>query len=159
MPNRVTCLTATMSLLLAWQAATPAGKTAPQTSPRKTSAFTDQVASQLLDQVGAGLAEHSSRRVLAAFDLTKMNDGPLFRQQIASFLAQTGNIQVHYNLLEVSMEGEQGVATVQMEMEADPREGNSLPLRKQAQLRLVAASSADGWKFIDVQPRSFFSTQ
>jgi hypothetical protein len=50
------------------------------------------------------------------------------------------------------------VATVDLEMEADLRDDNRPPVRKQARLRFVAVKSADGWKFTDVQPRSFFST-
>jgi hypothetical protein len=122
------------------------------------SAFTDRIASQLLDQIAAGLVAHNQKKMLSAFDLAKMADGQLFKQQITSFFSQTGSIRVHFNLLQVSMEGTQGIVTVNVELEAGPLESNDLPLRKNAQLRLVAENSGGGWKLTGVQPRAFFST-
>lgn len=152
------------TMLMVWLLCVTTGKLISQNkqkaSPPKET-LTYQAASQLLDQIGSGLTSYDQKKILGAFDLTKMTNGPLFRMQISTLLAQTSRIRVHYNLLEVAMEGERGVASVEIEMEADSRDVNVLvlPLYKQAQLRLVAVNSAGGWKFIEVQPRSFFSTQ
>jgi hypothetical protein len=86
-----------------------------------------------------------------------MADGQLFRQQVTAFFGQTGVIRVHFNLAQAVMEDGKGVATVDMEMEADLRDDGRPPVRKQATLRFVAEKSSDGWKFTDVQPRTFFS--
>ena len=130
----------------------------PASANPEPSAFTDRIAAQLLDQIAAGLVSHNQKKMLSIFDLAKMTDGPLFKQQITSFFSQTGAIRVHFNLLQVATEGAQGTVTVNVEMEALPLEGNDLPLRKNAQLRLVAENSGGGWKLTDVQPRTFFST-
>jgi hypothetical protein len=42
-------------------------------------------------------------------------------------------------------------------MEADTGNGGAT-LHKEATLSFAAAKAGSGWKFIDVQPRSFFST-
>ena len=120
-------------------------------------AFTTRDAARLLDQIGAGLIGHNRQKTLAVFDLTRMADGRLFEQQITSFLAHTGIIRVHYNGIDAETEEGEGIASVDFEMEAAPRDDDLPPVRKQARLRLVAENTAAGWKLIDVQPRSFFS--
>jgi len=149
----------TLVVWLLWvtTAAQPSQNTKP--SPPKETTFSYQAASELLDQIGTGLTSHSQKKLLASFDLTKMTNGPLFRMQTSTLMAQTATIRVHFNLLEVVMEGEKGVASVDIEMEADSRDPNVLPLHKQARLRMVAENSSSGWKFVDVDPRTFFSVQ
>ena len=127
--------------------------------PVPQDAFTEREASQLLNQIAGALAAHNQKKMLDAFDLNKMTDGARFRQQINSFFAQTGIIRAHFNLLHAGPEDGKSVATADFEMEAGLRDDSLPPVRKQAQLRLVAERSADGWKFTDIEPRSFFSTQ
>lgn len=141
-----------LPLEAAWPQAKPA-------EPAKDNTLTDRIASQLLDQLTAGIVEHNQKKMLGVFDLSKMTDGPLFRQQVTAFFAQTGNVRFHFNILEVSTDGSKGIAEVAAEMDAEVREAITPPLRKQAKLRFVAENGAAGWKFTDVQPRAFFSTQ
>ncbi|HKF20929.1 MAG TPA: hypothetical protein VKE93_05135 [Candidatus Angelobacter sp.] len=127
--------------------------------PAKDNSFTLSKASQLLDQITTGLVAHNQRKMLGAFDLATMPDGPLFQQQVTAFFAQTGNVRFHFNLLEASMDSGKGIAEVAVEMDAEVHEAITPPLRKQAKLRFVAENGSAGWKFTDVQPRAFFSTQ
>jgi len=157
MPGRRCCRTLVVVSLLWVTTSAISQNTEP--SPPKETTFSYQAASELLNQIGAGLTSHSQKKLLASFDLTKMTNGPLFRMQTSTLMAQTAAIRVHFNLLEVVMEGEKGVASVDIEMEADSRDPNVLPLHKQARLRMVAENSSSGWKFVDVDPRSFFSVQ
>jgi hypothetical protein len=159
MPGRCFCTTLLLAALLCVTMGSLTSQNTPKASPSKETSFTYQAASQLLEQIGSGLTSHNQKTLLGAFDLAKMTNGPLFRMQTSTLLAQTGTIRVHFNLMEVAMEGAQGVASVDIEMEADSRDADGLPLHKQARLRLAAENSSGGWKFVDVQPRSFFSTQ
>jgi len=129
------------------------------TPPAKDDSFSLNTASQLLEQITAGLVAKNQRKMLGAFDLSKMPDGPLFRQQVTAFFSQTGNVRFHFNLLDVSMDGGKGMAEVAVEMDAEVHEVMAPPLRKQAKLRFIAENGPAGWKFTDVQPRAFFSTQ
>ncbi len=150
------------AVLLCLQGQTALPQTKQPPPPGKEDSFTYRAAAQLLDQVTAGLVAHNQGKMLGAFDLSKMPDGPLFRQQVNSLFAQTGNIRFHFNLLDVATDGSnggKGAAEVAVEMDAEVREAITPPLRKQATLRFVAESTAGGWKFTDVQPRAFFSTQ
>ena len=157
-PNKLlfTVLSAALLCVLAQGTLSQAKQPTP---PAKDDSFSLNTASQLLGQITAGLVAHNQRKMLGAFDLATMPDGPLFRQQVTNFFAQTGNIRFHFNLLDVSMDGGKGMAEVAVEMDAEVHEVMTPPLRKQAKLRFVAESGPAGWKFTDVQPRAFFSTQ
>jgi len=135
----------------------------PPAQQAKDSSFTLSTASHLLDQLTAGLTAHNQSKMLGAFELSKMADGPLFRQQVTNLFRQTGNIRFHFNILDVATDGtdpSKGIAEVAVEMDVEVlREEVTPPLRKQATLHFVAESGPAGWKFTDVQPRTFFSTQ
>ena len=129
----------------------------PNSRPEKS--FTDHHARALLGQMTDGLVAHDARRMLRAFDLDKMTDGALFQQQIVAFFEQTDNIRVHFNLAGTSDEDGKGLATVQVEMEADRTDDRLPPLHKQERLSLVAEEDGGRWRLTDIQPRTFFSTQ
>lgn len=122
-------------------------------------AFTDSVASGLLSLIANGLESRNHNKVLGAFELTAMQDGQLFKQQMVSFMDHAETIRIHMNLLQTSVEGSKGTAEVDAEMEADPRASEGVPVHKQARLVFTAENTQAGWKFTDVQPRSFFSLQ
>lgn len=137
--------------------ATLAAQTAPQRQPTP-SAFDAQAASRLLLQLSEALQAHSQNRFLALFDLDTMKEGALFRQQINSFFGQADSIRVHLNLVDTSVDGDKAGLAVDAEMEAQPRDGG-VPTRRNERLNFAVARVRDSWKFVDVQPRSFFSLQ
>jgi hypothetical protein len=119
-------------------------------------AFDAQTASRMLLQLNESLQGHSQKQFLALFDLAKMKDGPLFKQQTNSFFTQTESIRIHLNLVDTSMDGDKASVAVDAEMEAEPRNGGAV-LRRNERLNFVVARVGDSWKFVDMQPRSFFS--
>ena len=119
-------------------------------------AFDAQTGSRMLLQLSESLQGHSQKQFLALFDLANMKDGPLFKQQTNSFFAQTESIRVHLNLVDTSMDGDKASVAVDAEMEAEPRNGGAVS-RRNERLNFVVAKAGDSWKFVDMQPRSFFS--
>jgi hypothetical protein len=119
-------------------------------------AFSAHDASALLNKMNDALVNRSAGRFLSAFNLSRMENSQLFKQQITSFIAHTDSIRMHFNLTSARMNGDHGDATVDVQMEADTGNGGT-PLHKEATLSFVAANAGSGWKFTDVQPRSFFS--
>ena len=125
-----------------------------QSTPQPSdSAFSNRAASTLLRRLSESLQGHSEKKFLALFDLQRMKDGPLFKQQIDSFFAQTESITVHLNLAETSPEG---AMAVDAEMEIQPLNGGPAS-RRNERLAFSVARAGQGWKFVDLQPRSFFS--
>jgi acyl-CoA synthetase (AMP-forming)/AMP-acid ligase II len=117
--------------------------------------FDEQAASRMFLQMSEALQGHSQKQFLALFDLDKMKDGASFKQQISSFYGQTESIRVHMNLGEITIEGESTTVSVDAEMEAEPRNGG--PIAHQNETIIFTVVNGGGWKFTDVQPRSFFS--
>lgn len=136
-----------------------AGLAFAQTAPPKPppqSTFDAQTASRLLRELSEALQGQSQKKFLALFDLPKMKDSDLFKQQIASFFSQTVAIRVHLNLGETSMDGDKAIVAVEAEMEAEPSNGGPIS-RRNDRLNFTVANSGGTWKFIELQPRSFFS--
>ena len=115
--------------------------------------FTESAASKLLGEMAEGLRSHSAYKLLSTFDLSRMDDGTTFKQQITAFFNHYEIIRVHLKLVEVK----DNVAIVDGEIDGTPRNAADPPQHKNLQLRFTAASTSAGWKFIDVQPRDFFS--
>ena len=130
-------------------------RSAPQQQP-SPGAFDAQVASRLLLQLSEALQGHSQKQFLGLFDLDRMKDGPLFKQQINSFFGLTDSIRVHLNLMDTSLDGDKANLAVDAEMEAAPSSGGA-PARRNERLTFAVVRLGDKWKFIEVQPRSFFS--
>ena len=128
---------------------------APQQQPTP-SAFDAQTASRLLLQLSEALQGHSQKQFLALFNLDKMKEGTLFKQQINSFFGQTESIRVHLNLVDTSLDGDKANIAVDAEMEAQPSNGE-VPSRRKDRLNFVVTNEGNSWKFVDLQPRSFFS--
>lgn len=128
-----------------------------QSAQEEKNDFTDRTASQLLDQIKEGLESRISKKALNAFDLSRMNGGAAFKNQITAMLSQYEFVRVHFSLLETSINGADATAVVDVEMEENPPGDISAPVHKHVQLRFTAHNGPKGWKFTDVQPRSFFS--
>ena len=143
-------------VLMALLSTTPAAaQAAPPKQPPQT-AFDAQTASHLLRQLSEALQGQSQKKFLALFDLDRMKDSALFRQQIASFFSRTISIRVHLNLGEIAVEGDMGTIAVDAEMEAEPGDGSPI-VRRNDRLNFTVANSGGTWKFVELQPRSFFS--
>ena len=119
-------------------------------------AFDAQVGSRMLLQLSEALQGHSQKQFLGLYDLDRMKDGPLFKQQINSFFGQTDSIRTHLNLVDTSLDGDKSNLAVDAEMEAAPSSGGA-PSRRNERLTFTVAKVRDKWKFVEVQPRSFFS--
>jgi hypothetical protein len=128
---------------------------APQQQPTP-SPFDEQTASRLLRQLSEALQGHSQKQFLSLFDLDKMKDGGLFREQINSFFSQTESIRVHLNLTDTTVDGDKANIAVDAEIEAEPANGGPIS-RRNDRLNFTVVNEGGGWKFIDLQPRSFFS--
>jgi hypothetical protein len=142
-----------IALLCATQATAQAAQ--PKQPPPK-SAFDAQIASRLLRELSEALQGQSQKKFLALFDLPRMKDSDLFKQQIASFFSQTISIRVHLNLGETAVEGDRATIAVEAQMETEPANGGPMA-RRNDQLNFTVANDGGTWKFVELHPRSFFS--
>ena len=128
--------------------------TQPQQQPDKT-AFTEKTASDLLLRMSETLEAHSQKKFLALFDLARMKSGGVFQQQVSLFFTQTVSIRVHMNLVEVGVENERATMSVDAELDAQPIDAPAW--HRSERVTFTVANAGGSWKFVDAQPRSFFS--
>ncbi|HLJ28349.1 MAG TPA: hypothetical protein VKY85_16680 [Candidatus Angelobacter sp.] len=142
-----------MVMVLLLSLSSPAQESARPPSTEPSNAFAESAASKLLGQMAEGLQSHSEKKMLSAFDLSLMDGGPTFKEQVTALFNQYEFIRVHFKLVEVK----ENVAVVNAELDVTPADPANPSQHKNIQLRLTAAKTPAGWKFIDVQPRAFFS--
>lgn len=143
----------TLALSLVVFLAVPSQSPAVAQSDPPADAFSESIASKLLSEVTEGLQAHLPRKMLGVFDLNRMNRGAIFKEQITAFFNQYDSIRVHFKLVDVK----DNTVTVNAEMEESAPNAITPPQHKSIQLRFNAEKTPSGWKFVDVQPRSFFS--
>ena len=127
-----------------------------QPSPQSPEPFSDRDASTLLRHLSSSLQSHSKKNFLALFDLSKMKDGPLFKQQIDRFFAHADTIRIHLNLADTNADAAPPAFAVDAEMEVQPRVGGQAS-RVSNRVSFTVARAGSDWKIVDLQPRSFFS--
>lgn len=152
-PRHATSLRVLSLMLITLTALLATAQSTNPPAPSSPDTFTEAVASRLLSQVAEGLQARVARKMLSAFDLTRMQGGEAFRDHIAAFINQTDSIRVHFKLREITG----NTAVVDVEMDVTPRDDIAPPQRKTAEVRFTADKGNNGWRFIDVQPRNFFS--
>jgi hypothetical protein len=149
------CATVILVVLLFCITLRAQGKPQMQPSP---AAFDAQTASHLLLQLSESLQGQSQKHFLELFDLSRMKEGALFRQQVSSFFSKTISIRVHLNLVDSSLGTDKATLAVDAEMEAEPGAGGAIT-RRNERLTFSVGRVGDKWKFVEVQPRSFFSLE
>jgi hypothetical protein len=124
--------------------------------PLATEAFSDRVASSVLRDLQDGLEGHVEHLLISSFDDNNMDGYLQFEDQIEQFFNKYDAIRIHYRIIQNTVEGAKGVALVEMQMEAENREGRGAPMRRDQQIRFEFDRTKKGWKISDFQPRTFF---
>ena len=115
-----------------------------------------EIAAKLLDQIRDGLQARNSRKMLAPFDPQRMPGYALFKDQVEAFFAQYDSFRVYIRLVNTSFQQDRAVVTASFQLDAVPRY-NTVAVRREDELTFELARADQGWKIIDVRPRSFFS--
>jgi len=134
--------------------------TAQQEKPKEpaksvSNVFTVNDANTVLARFRSALEAHSQRQMFALFDGEKMTAYVSFQDQMRGFLSRNEGIRVNIRGIQASGEGDKGVITATFEIETTSRTGNAS--RRSEQLRLELDRTAQGWRIVDINPRSFFS--
>ncbi|HWR16481.1 MAG TPA: hypothetical protein VN577_16780 [Terriglobales bacterium] len=119
--------------------------------------FSDAVARNVMEDLREGLEGHSQRRMLSAFDGDKFDGFLSFEDQIQAMFDKYDSFRVHFRIVQTTVEGPKGVILVDFSMEEIPRGTESMPQRKNSQIRFELERGRKGWKIVDMNPRGFFS--
>jgi hypothetical protein len=129
-------------------------KDAAQSDAQGSPQFTQRDGDEVLALIRDGLTGHSQRTFLRAFDASRMDGYLAFKDQVTEFFSRNDAFRVNIKIMNSSADGEKGLVTASFQMEATPRDGNSV--RRESQLRFVMERGKNGWRIVDVSPRNFF---
>jgi hypothetical protein len=130
-------------------------KSSSRKDPPPSMVFSENDAVTLLDHLSQALESNNQRAFLKVFNAATMPAYPAFRDQVSDFFANHESFRVHYHLTQISTRGQLGMILAEFQLEA-VGPGNSIPVRRDVQLRLVTALDGKRWKIVDVAPRSLF---
>jgi hypothetical protein len=119
--------------------------------------FSEEVAATIIERLAKGLEDHNERAMFSAFDSNRMDGYVNFQNQVHAMFESYDAFRVHYRIAEVTTDDQKGVVAVDFELEESAGAGSIDPLRKQDQLRFEMERGENGWKIVDVTPRTFFS--
>ncbi len=117
--------------------------------------FSSHTVEGLMTAVADGLIAQNARKMLSAFD-PQMPGFVDFRESIEIMLREYDSFRVNYKVQDATTENDRGIALVDFQMEAVPRNDMSAPVRKGAQLRLECTRTPKGWKIVSFEPANFF---
>jgi hypothetical protein len=125
--------------------------------PASTEEFSDRVVTNIMREIQDGLEGHVQRILTSTFDDNQMDGYLQLEDQIEQFFNKYDAIRIHYRIIQNSVEGPKGIALVELQMEAAPRDGRGPSLRRDEQFRFELERGKKGWKIVDFQPRNFFN--
>ena len=137
------------------QQSNPPSETAPSQAPD----LSDLVVQQVLQPLRTGIESQNIQMVLAVFDKKELNGYSDLQGQLQAFFQLFNEVQLRYQLLQVTADDGRGSATVEMQMDALPYD-RSLPVsRRSTQMRLQLKMSSKGWKIASFTPADFFNAE
>lgn len=110
-----------------------------------------------LGALRSGVEGGDARRFFSAFDGKRMDGFLAFKDAVGALLNRYDPIRLRFQIVQVDGEGTRATATVELQMDATPRNGMGAELRRDQQLRFVFEKEDKWWKIVDVSPREFFA--
>ncbi len=136
----------------------PTAETPPsQAATDQGNDFSEATVNRVLRQLKDGLEGHNEHRLLSAFDPDQMDGYLAFRDQLEGFFRRYDAIRVFYRIVQTSVDSSKGVALVEMQMEAEPADASSPPVRRDRQVRVEMVRSKKGWKIVALTPADFLA--
>ena len=145
-----------MAVLLAVAAAAPAQQAAPAGQDTDVS---DQVIQQVLEPLRLGMQTHNIQLVLSVFDKKELDSYSNLQAQLRAFFQQFSEVNLRYQLLQLTAENGRGSLTVEMQMDALPFEATQIAQRRSVQMRLQLKLGPKGWKIAGFTPSDFFNVE
>ena len=150
----------TRKLLICIVLMTVLASTAPawQAPGAEEPSVSDRVIQQVLEPLRMGMQTRNIQLVLSVFDKKELDSYSNLQGQLRAFFQQFAEVNLRYQLLQVTAENGRGSATVEMQMDALPYEPPvQIAERRSVQMRLQLKLGAKGWKIAGYTPSDFFN--
>lgn len=143
-------------LLVALALAAPAQQ-AP--APEQGPSVSDQIIQQVLEPLRTGMQAQNVDLALSVFDKRELNSYSELEANLRALSQQVAQIDLRYQLLQVTAGKDRASATVEMQMDALPYEATQFAVRRSAQMRLQLKLGPKGWKIASFSPADFFNVE
>jgi len=120
-------------------------------------AFTPAIADILVARIGEGLAGHSRKALLSAFDKSDSQDYTAIKEQVNAIMEAYRTFRVHYRV-ESSALNPDGTATIHasFQIEQQSAADNAVAFRREAAPTFIAKRTSSGWRVVSFSPTNFF---
>jgi hypothetical protein len=119
--------------------------------------YSEQDASKSLGLLKKGAESHDLEQILSAFDSERMDGYLTLEGQADEFVRRYDPVRFYFRILQTSIEGGKGIAMVEIQMEAEPRDSNGVPIRRDQQFRFEFMNGKAGWKIVALTPAQLFT--
>jgi hypothetical protein len=135
----------------------PAPKSKNEAQVLQQQEFSSAVADALVGRIGEGLAGHNRKTLLSAFDKDNFQDYTAMKEQVNALMDAYRSFRVHYHVDSFAPNPD-GTATIHssFQLEQAPSTEYGLPIRRDANLTLIASRTKGGWRVIGYTPENFF---
>jgi hypothetical protein len=135
-----------------------AGKAAPPVPRSEPAAleFSDQDAERILQLLKQGAESHNLQQILSAFDPERTDGYLTLEGQADEFVRKYDPVRFYFRILQTSTNDRKGIAMVEIQMQAEPRDSNGVAVRRDQQFRFEFASVNKAWKITALAPARLF---
>jgi hypothetical protein len=135
----------------------PAPRTKNDSQILQQQEFSSALADVLVGRIGEGLAGHSRKTLLSAFDKDDFQDYTAMKEQVNALMDAYSSFRIHYHVDSFAPNPD-GTATIRssFQIEQTPSSDFGPPIRRDANLTLTARRTKLGWRVIGYSPANFF---
>jgi hypothetical protein len=128
-------------------------------APDQGPSVSDQLIQQVLEPLRTGMQAQNIDLVLSVFDKQELNTYSDLEANLHALFQQVAQIDLRYQMLQVTAGKDRASATVEMQMDALPYEATQFAVRRSAQMRLQLKLGPKGWKIAGFTPADFFNVE
>jgi hypothetical protein len=121
--------------------------------------ISDEIIQQVLEPLRTGMQSQNIDLVLSVFDKQELDSYSDLGAHLRAFFQQISQLDLRYQLLQVTADKDRGSATVEMQMDALPYDATKFTVRRSARMRLQLKLGPKGWKIAGFTPEDFFNVE
>jgi hypothetical protein len=132
---------------------------AQQPNADQAPSISDEIIQQVLEPLRTGMQTQNIDLVLSLFDKQELDSYSDLEAHLRAFFQQISQLDLRYQLLQVTADKDRATATVEIEMDAQPYEATQFAVRRSVRMRLQLKLGPKGWKIAGFTPPDFFNVE
>ena len=121
--------------------------------------ISDEIIQQVLEPLRNGMQSQNIDLVLSVFDKQELDSYSDLEAHLRAFFQQISQLDLRYQLLQVTANKDRSSVIAEMQMDALPYEATQFTVRRSARMRLQLKLGPKGWKVAGFTPADFFDVE